>query len=434
MKSTQCPLCDEEIVRAFGTRHRMPHSCLAVGVVPPAKCWRNDTNPLLVHCAQSQRLRRRRSACRLDMDATLRSLGHAIRNGEQDVRALLQGLAPEARHELLHSVVPPLATFLSSVLADMPGAIVRRARRSPVYPEDLPVGLREPLERFENKLVRKYETRLRNNHSPSIDYVWRTMLAPIRFAQFLQAKGIERWDIVRKRDVVAFLQENTGTASNHVMRFMRFLEDHKPWRDPRGRPSGKGRKAKSLMPPTIVLPDELEAILSDIERSRTDAEFLLAWFVCRMGLTLETAYSLPLESVRMNDAGRLVVRPADVWVTVPRLIAQRLDAVIETAIPGWKALDPQASQHLTFFRHHIQNPKLFGRVVLGGRTRVLRTSALFAAMMKGHTDRVTLRHTTGASIPYLTKIETLLSIDMHRRLAPDLVEKRNAYITGDADE
>lgn len=78
--------------------------------------------------------------------------------------------------------------------------------------------------------------------------------------------------------------------------------------------------------------------------------------------------------------------------------------------------------------------KAFGRDILKRQARKLRTSALFGSMMRGNIDRVTLHTTTGASYPYLAKIETLLSVDMHRRLAPDLVKARNAVILGEGNE
>jgi len=432
VKTQQCPLCDGTITRAAWAR-RKPSSCLGVGAIAAPECWQNESKPLLAYCAQSQRHKRRRAAYRLDMDGALRALGEAIRSGLPAVQAYLRSLSPEGRYELINGVIPPLAVYLTETLAGMKGVPVRRALKAPVYPEGLVPGLREPLERFQAALVRRYEARSKNNHDPSHEYVWRTMLAPFRFAEFLQQRGIERFDVVRKRDVVAFLEEHPGTQSNHVMRFVRFLEGHKPWRDPRGRPAAGGRKPKALQPPEILLPDQIDAFLAEIQLTRTEAEYLLAWLVCKVGLTIRTAYDLSLESVQFNDAGRLVIRPADVWITLPKAIERRLDAVIEAAIPGWQTLERGAKGHLTFFRHHIPSIEWYGRDALRARARMLRASALFAAMMRGHTDRVTLHHTTGASIPYLAKIETLLSIDMHRRIAPDLVKARNDYILGDQD-
>lgn len=368
------------------------------------------------------------------MDAALRALGEAIRSGLPAVQAYLRSLTPEGRYELINGVLPPLATYLTKTLAGMKGVPVRRAIKEPAYPEALAPGLREPLERFRASLERRYEARCKNNHNPSHEYIWRTMLAPIRLAEFLQQQGIERFDVMRRRDVVAFLERHPGTQSNHVMRFVRYLEGYKPWRDPRGRSSGGGRKPKALQPPEILLPDQVDALLAEIQSTRTEAEYLLAWLVCKIGLTIQAAYGLSLECVQVNDAGRLVIRPADVWITLPKAIERRLDAVIETAIPGWRALEQGARAHLTFFRRHMPDIAYFGRDVLGSRARLLRASAIFAAMMRGHTDRVTLHHTTGASIPYLAKIETLLSIDMHRRIAPDLVKARNDYILGNQDD
>jgi len=55
-------------------------------------------------------------------------------------------------------------------------------------------------------------------------------------------------------------------------------------------------------------------------------------------------------------------------------------------------------------------------------------------MLDGHLDRVTLRHTMGVSMPTILQLERLLSVDLHRRLDPSLVEARNAHITGHVDD
>jgi Fe-S-cluster formation regulator IscX/YfhJ len=130
----------------------------------------------------------------------------------------------------------------------------------------------------------------------------------------------------------------------------------------------------------------------------------------------------------------MVIQPALVWVEVPPRVADQFRNIIEPVEPSWGKVDPESLRHVTLFDHYITKLDDFSAKVLQGRTRLLRASAIFAAMLDGHLDRVTLRHTMGVSMPTILQLERLLSVDLHRRLDPGLVEARNAHITGQVDD
>lgn len=351
------------------------------------------------------------------------------------MRAYLSHLSPEARFELMRGVVPELASYLATVIPSIEDFEARPPSRQIVIPEALPPGLAMPLRTFHDKLQARYLKLLSKGHTRTPNYVWRITLTPIRLAEHLFAHGIERWDVVRKRDIVAFLKDNPSVIKSKVMRFMRFVNEHQPFRETRGRPArSQGGERRNLTPPKIVPPKVLEAFLADIRAARSDAEYLLAWLVCRMGLMARPAYDLTLDRVRINDTGRLVIRPAQVWVSVPHPIELLFRKLIDEAVPCWTDRRPQQLKKLTFFRHYIPSLDVFTIQVLQGRTRILRASAVFAAMMKGQVDRVTLHQTMGVSMPFLVKLELLLSTDMHRSLDPELVKARNAHILGKGDD
>lgn len=429
-----CRLCDGEIQPSPERKYRPPSTCLAAGCVHPPACWQSDPDPLVAFCAQSQRKARSRQPGNLDLAATLRTLGMAIRLGDADVLRILEELTPEQRHSLLMAVVPPLSVHLARLLASRPDLSVKQRVRRLAIPSELPAGLRAPLEAYEEKLIRKYEARLKAGHSPSADYVRRGMVTPIRYANYLSENGIHQWDAAQKKDLVGFLKKNPKVIPAHISIFIRFLQEARPWRDRRGSRSTQGRKPTAVVPPNVLPPEQLEQLISSLDGVVSEAQFLLVWLIGRMGLPLKKAYNMPLHQVRVNDNGRLVIRPADVWVILPREISGRLDALIEDAIPGWKTLQPYESSHLTFFNRHLPHVDRALRGVLAVNVRELRASALHSAMMRGYVDRVTLHHTTGASLRYLTILEGLMSVDMHRRLAADFVKKRNAHILGEVDE
>lgn len=431
MKTYRCTLCGLGYSR---DGDKTPASCVAVRTIKPPGCWANSPDQRLANCARSIKYRqfaKDKAQLRAEL---LKGLGEAIQQGDAAVAAYLRRLTPTARYELLRSSVPDLGAYLSATMASLGGLEVRQPSRPVDVPEDLPPGLREPLLRYKEKVDRLYNRRLEKGHKRAPNYVWRALLVPLRFAKHLHANGIDRWEIVRNRDIVNFCRENPTVPSDKIMPIMRFVNDHLPFRETRGRPKrSRGGERRNITPPRILPAEELDALLAEARETGTDAEYVLAWLVCRLGLMARPAYELTLDRVRINDAGRLVIRPAQAWLTLPRSVENLLRKIIDEAVPNWQKVPVDQLKGVVFFRNHIPNLDLFTIRVLKGKTRLLRSSAIFASMMKGQTDRVTLNQTTGVSTAYLIRLELLLSADMHRSLDPKLVKARNAHILGESD-
>ncbi len=432
MKKYRCTLCGLNYSR---DGDKTPASCVAVRTIKPPECWANSPDQRLANCAKSLKYRQFRKEKAQLRAELLKGLGEAIQQGDAAVEAFLIGLTPTARYALHRSCVPELGAYLSATMASLGGLDVRPASRPVDVPEDLPPGLREPLLRYKEKVERLYNRRLEKGHKRAPNYVWRALLVPLRFAKHLHANGIDRWEIVRNRDIVNFCRDNPTVPSDKIMPIMRFVNDHLPFRATRGRPKrSRGGERRNITPPKILPAEELDAVLAEARKTGTDAEYVLAWLVCRLGLMARPAYELTLDRVRINDAGRLVIRPAQAWLTLPRSIENLFRKIIDEAVPNWQHLPTEQLKGLVFFRKHIPNLDLFTLQVLKGKTRLLRSSALFASMMKGQIDRVTLNQTTGVSIPYIIRLELLLSADMHRSLDPKLVKARNAHILGGSND
>lgn len=426
----QCGVCGLEI-RLTG---KSDHSCLMKGAVRPVGCWLDSSDELLRECAKSQR-RRANGKLLTATDTAITNLAKALPKGTPAVNDYLRGCTPEERHMLVTKTTTALARYVAQRIEELGGLSVHPGSRDPTYPRDLAAEMLGALQRYQQKLERLWNARLKHGHNPSNRYVWRAMLGPIRFAQFLQDAGRTSFDGLLKREIVAFLQANPTIQPSPVLRFTRFLDEGRPWKETRGRPAGrKGRKAQSLAPPDLFSPEQLKAFLDEVLERSSDQEYLLAWMVGRLGIPLMTAYRLTLDRIALGEQGRLVIRPAQMWLTLPRAVESRLKAVLDEHHVGWESFEEGVRSHRQVLTMSITELNTFGRESLKRQARKLRTSALFASMMKGVTDRVTLHTTTGASMPYLVKIETLLSVDMHRRVAPDVVKARNAVIVGDQDE
>ncbi len=366
----------------------------------------------------------------------LRRVGEASKQGDDAVQNALAALTPEARAMLLKYGAAQLRPRLAKRIAMLEDTGVRLTGRKVRIPGDLPEDLRDGLVAYQQRLEARYATLLERGHSRSTKYVADIVKIPTRLAVFLASIGIERWDIVRKRDLVAFFKRNPGAKRQSVDRFLRYMEDKRPFRDRRGRPAGGRRpmrESRRRPPPQVLRPEVLARFLADVRERNSDHEYVLAWMVCRLGMTATHAYRITLDRIRLNESGRMVIRPAQVWVEVPTRVAGLFRKLIETVEPNWSTADPESLRYVTVFDHYVSNLDYFSAKVLQGQTRLLRASAIYAAMLAGHLDRVTIRHTMGASMPMILQLERLLAVDLHRRLDPSLVEQRNAHITGQAD-
>jgi hypothetical protein len=432
VKTFRCTLCGLDYGR---DGDKTPASCVAVRTIKPPGCWANSPDQRLVNCAKSLKYRQFKEDTAQLRTELLKGLGEAIQQGDAVVATYLKGLTATTRYELHRSSVPELAAYLSAAIASMGGLEQRQASRPVEVPEDFPPGLREPLLRYKEKLERLYNKRLEKGHKRAPNYVWRTLLVPLRFAKHLHANGIDRWDVVRNRDIVNFCRENPTVPSSKIMPIMRFVNDHLPFRETRGRAMrSRGGERRNITPPKILPAEELDSLLAEVRETGTDAEYVLTWLVCRLGMMARPAYELPLDRVRINDAGRLVIRPAQAWLTLPRSVENLFKKIIDEAVPNWQHVPTDQLKGVVFFRNHIPNLDLFTIRVLKGKTRLLRSSAIFASMMKGQIDRVTLNQTTGVSTAYIIRLELLLSADMHRSLDPKLVKARNAHILGESND
>lgn len=399
---------------------------------PPETCWLHSSKEEIRWCAQSMPTTMHGADKRSLYLQLLRCVGKVFQQGNLAVDNLLETISPEERSMLLKYGSAELRAVLSRRIAALPNAEVRLATAGTRIPDGLPQPLLDGLLAFEKRLQARYEALVERGHTRSHDYVKTAMRVPIRLSVFLAGEGIDRWDVVRKRDLVAFFQKNPGALRQPIERFLRSMEDHLPFRDRRGRAAG-GRKrmrdADRRPPPQVLRPEILAQFLVDVRERFSVHEYVLAWMVCRLGIMVRHAYSITLDRIQLNDQGRMVIRPALLWVQVPTPVADRFRKIIEPVEPSWGRVDPELLRHVTLFDHYITNLKDFSATVLQGRARLLRTSAIFAAMLDGNLDRVTLRHTMGVSMPTILQLERLLSVDLHRRLDSSLVEARNAHIT-----
>ncbi len=365
--------------------------------------------------------------------AAFRQVGDAIDKSDMHLRNALFGLTPDQRYEVMHNACKELKVRLSPLLAEIQSGSLQPPDREALIPDELPDGLKSELIGYRDRLIRRHELLVKRGHKRSHKYVSNLLILPVKLARFLHDQGISTWDAMRQRDVVRFLAANPLVRPTALSRLMRALSEDKPFSEKRGR-YVRGRKSSKPLPLQEVLsPDELQSVLNGIKESRSDAEYAAAWLVAKLGMTASAAHGLTVDRLKLDDAGRLVIRPAKVWVVVPKSVAHILTKIADEMAPGWKTAQDDEFAFIRLFDGKLPNINNFRSDVLLGDARRLRASAVYTAMLRGTLDRVTLNQTMGVSIATITSIERHLSVDVHRKLDCELVAERNKILRGDED-
>jgi hypothetical protein len=428
-----CALCEHTLRWTNWHEHR---HCFQSAAVRPEGCWALREGSGLALCAQSLAARRT-TAERFEVRLTvLRGLGKVIDGGDAAVMRYLRTLTPEQTYELVRSAVPALQARVSALLKQAEVQEPRRERRQVSIPESLPEQMREVLVKYQAKLERRSDRLTEKGHTRSYTYAARLMSEPLRLSLYLVAEGHTSWLSMKRRDVVSFMAKNPAVLRTSVERFLRFLEEDRPFaaaanvqRKGAKRKSGVGQSSPAH---EVLSPEELKAILDRVRSENTEPEYLLTWLICKMGLTAQAAYDITLDKFEVNEAGRLAIRPARVWVLVPKSVATIFERNIELLFPGWRDATPEERSHMSLFTTTVPKVHTFVEQTLGQKARTLRASAIYAAMRAGHLDRVTLVETMGVSIATIQKLERLLSTDLHRTLPAAFVKERNKHIMGTA--
>lgn len=424
----KCRLCDGDILPTVAGA--TPRVCSIKSAVPAPECWRKGKSKTRAMCALS--LTYSPTARFDDRSIAFRMVGEALDGSDMHIRAVLLTLTDTQRFELMRHACPELRVRLSPLLADLELTLkpIDRAAR---VPADLPEGLKDKLSEYKERLLRRQALLVKRGHERSHRYIDNLMIAPVRLARYLNAHGITSWDAMRKRDMVAFLEANPLVRPTALARFLRALTENEPFAERRGR-YDRTRKASKATPLQDVLPpEELQRLLDDIKDASTEVEFIAAWLVGQLGMSASAARRLTADRLHLNTDGRLVIRPAEVWVVVPKAIARVLTTIADEAAPGWREAEGEALSFVRLFDGKLPGLDDFRRDVLRGKSRLMRASAIYAAMLRGHLDRVTLHKTMGVSHATIASIERHISSDVHRKLDRGVVEARNKVLRGDDD-
>lgn len=424
-----CELCNALLTHIKGHR---PSSCVNkyTRIRTEGMCWLQNSSVIKQYCAQSIG----RLNIRGERKQHIIELFKQIGDGNGNIEQVLKLFTSYERSEVLEFSVAELRRQIASSLSRL-SVPVRPKLIEVDIPTDISPELLSLLSEYKELLTRRFEILIDKGHSRSPNYVYRSMIKPISFCQFLTQEAYVTWGQVGKTQLAFYLDQKGTRLSTCLKRFIKYAETRKnPFKKA---PQANRKRGGSVLietpRPQIVSPNELTSFIKTLKESLPPEEYLFAWFVCKLGLTAKKAYGLTLADININESGRCVIKPAEVWVALPKGIEKTVVILADMQNPLWRNLEPSTLIHFKLFAGVIESLKGFTDRVFQGQTKILRSSAIYAMMEMGHLDRVTLKKTIGVSMPTLAKLERLFSVDVHRRLDPDFIKLRNAYINGEVD-
>ena len=352
-----------------------------------------------------------------------------------DIKQYLKSLTSHERSEILELACDDLGKLLSIEYEREKLDSKPQIKLSEV-PIDLPNEFRLLLNNYQEQLVRRYELLLKKNHQRSLFYVRRRMGEPINFCTFLAKSEILYWGEVGNSQIAAYLESSKKSLPIDLKRFIRYANIQKsPFKKSSTIRRRKGGGALIETPrPKIIPPDDLKELINTYREKLDERDFLWAWLVCKMGLTVVRARNLSLNNIKLNDKNRCVIRPAEAWVSLPSEIEKIILRQAYSVYPSWMIAEESQLSRFRLLDGVSDSPTKFSEKHFFGLAKVIRASAIYAMMESGHLDRITLKKTIGVSMPTLTKLERLFSVDVHRKLDPEFIKLRNAYILGEKDE
>lgn len=403
----------------------------------PIQCWRMSENQLQQSCALIFSLKGLKTVKRLRAYELVKEIGEAAVLGLFSAERVLIKFSAEDRGFLL-SVVP-IDSYLREFIVktiDNNELDVKSNLSAPVKYDHLPADLKDLAARFHRYLESRYNLLVSKGHIRSVRFVSRYMSDTVSFLNFMAERGHASWYGFSKQLLVDYLQTYNKKLSSSLKTFLKFNElNGSPFKKiQHGQIKRKGTALIETPVPKIMTISDLEQFINDIKQTRSAPEYALAWMVCRMGLTLEKAYSLNLAHFQMNSSKELVFKPAFVWVALPVHIQKIIGKMIYEIRPDWYKSSSKILSLTPLFHHYIANKNIFADSVLKNQARLLRSSAIFAMMQKGHLDRVSITKTTGVSMKVITNLERLFTVDLHQRLDPKLIAQRNKHILGEVNE
>lgn len=333
----------------------------------------------------------------------------------------------------MHFAAPDIKVRLSPLIVELGIQALQPPDMNIEIPDDIHESLRPVLLAYKSRLEARLSIVRKRGGDRSISYIKELMHVPFRLARFLGKHGITTWDAMRKRDIVAFLAENPNVKPTQLTRLLRALSENKPFAERRGS-QAHGRRASQPVPLQEVLsPAEVNIFLDDVKARYTSAEYVAAWLVAKLGMTAAALYRLTADRLKLDSEGRVVIRPAMVWVILPKTVANIIASIADRTAPGWRSSPDNGLAHVSLFGNLLPDIDDFRKDALKSDACRLRASAVYAALLSGHQDRVTLHQSMGVSHATIASIERHLSIDLHRKLDPALVKKRNQKIVGNGD-
>ena len=364
----------------------------------------------------------------------LKSLVEKSEEGEASLEKFLIDLTDNERYFLMQYANGEIGLLLAEIFNKY-NLVIREDLISLEIPEDLPDDFILLLESYKNFFIRRYNVLTSKNHYRTPQYMRRNLTRSISLIRYLCSIGITDWYQVKDKHIVSYLESTKKNLHIELKRFINYANnDRKPFKKTRLNKKRSGAALKASVIVKTYTESTIDSFLEEIYAKQSHAEYLIAWLVCKLGLTVEFSYNLNISQITVNKENKYIFKPHQVWLKLPKNIGDLFYEIFDQIYPDWRSYDQEKLLFLKPFHSLFANASRASEVIFKGSARELRTTAIINLMKSGFLDRVTLHQSIGVSMPTITKYENIFSVDLHSTIQPHIIKGRNKVIQGEFNE
>lgn len=369
----------------------------------------------------------------LELGRLLKSLVEKSEESDTGLENFLIDLSENERHFLMQYVDGEIEVILAEILKKHNhNLVVRKSLVDLEIPNDLSEDFISLLESYKQYFVNRYNILIGKNHFRSPKYMRRDLMIVISLIRYLNSIEITAWSQVKDKHIVSYLSNKEKNLSSELKRFINYANnDRKPFKKTSLDRKNSGSVLKSSPVVKVFTDSTIDDYLQDIYSKNSHAEYLIAWLVCKLGLTVSHSYDLDLSQIRMNAENHYIFKPFQIWLKLPKAIGDIFYGLFSQIYPDWKSYDQDKLKYLKPFHSLFSGVNSASERIFKGKARELRTTAILNLMKNGFLDRVTLHQSIGVSMPTITKYENTFSVDLHSTIQPTIINGRNKVIKGE---
>ena len=439
-----CYVCNGKVL-SLPAKDRHRHNCLSLDCLVhgdlPVGCWQRLAHPfvhdILATIGSYRQSDKSSDLAHAKRVALAQDFLEATDQGIANKGAITKIIENTGRKELQRflSELPPTSPLCT--LLDQPIAVATALklvkiklsepnRRSRILPAEIeiPDDFEKAVTLFADASNRRAVLKRERGHNYQDETALRRICDAQKFCIFLVKQGRRFWSEVAQKDLNEYMSISNKGAGQRAWTFLHFIHGRFPMTQKILRPKNKNKAAGTV----VASREAARSAVNRIIKSSDHQVVLAGLFLVLFAQTISRSADLRLKDFR-RDANRLQARFAGDWMPLDALTEKFLYQYYpEFRQDGFCGTDEPLFTH--------SESKLVDAVsnLAGVSLKPLRLAAIANLLHSGITDRGSISHFLGISMPMVAKVEETFYWDLQSTVSPETVEARNEVIRGERRE